>query len=109
MFLNFCIRKWPHAGIFGDGMAQDIIYLPPRGTIRRYSYVEYNGTCYGSFHHKSGQGYCYGYVGQEHHAARIEWILGVDFPGHPELHTVCVFIRRFELPIIEPDFPWSRW
>ncbi|EUC61398.1 hypothetical protein RSOL_392940 [Rhizoctonia solani AG-3 Rhs1AP] len=109
MFLNFCAQKWPHAGVFGDGMAQGQLYLPPTGLIRRYSWVEYNGIRYGSFNHRSGRGYCYGYVGQEHHAARIEWILGVDFPGHPELRTVCVFVRRFQLPIIEPDFPWSQW
>ncbi|EUC58790.1 hypothetical protein RSOL_278550, partial [Rhizoctonia solani AG-3 Rhs1AP] len=108
MFLHFCMRKWPQVAIFGDGMAGQL-YLPPKGLIRRYSYIEYNGVRYGSANHTSGRGYSYGYVGQEHHAARIEWILGVDFPGRPELHTICVFIRRFQLPVIEPNFPWSDW
>ncbi|KDN42594.1 hypothetical protein RSAG8_06737, partial [Rhizoctonia solani AG-8 WAC10335] len=109
MFLNFCVHKWPHAGIFGDNMAQGRLYVPPKGVIRIYSHVEYNGTRYGSFNHTSGRGYCYGYVGPEHHAARIEWIMGVDFPDHPELHTICIFIRRFQPPIAEPDFPWGHW
>ncbi|CEL55034.1 LPS-assembly protein [Rhizoctonia solani AG-1 IB] len=109
LFVDFCQRKWPHAGIFGNGMAPDRIYLPPNGLIRAFSYVEYNSTRYGSFHHTSGRGYSYGYLGQERNAARIEHILSVDFPGHPELRTECIFFRQFQLPEVEPAFPWSHW
>ena len=109
LFLQFCQLKWPDAGIFGDGMAPSRLYLPQNGLIRNFSFVECNGIRYGSFHHTSGSGYSYGYIGPEHHAARIEWILSVDFPGHPELRTVCVVVRRFQLPEVEPRFPWSHW
>ncbi|CAE6410562.1 unnamed protein product [Rhizoctonia solani] len=109
LFMEFCRRTWPHAGMFGDGMPPSELYIPRKGLIRNFSYVEHNGIRYGSFHHTSGRGYCYGYVGQEHHAARIEWVLSVDFPGRLELRPVCVIIRRFQLPEIEPEFPWSRW
>ncbi|CCO36813.1 hypothetical protein RSOLAG1IB_12102 [Rhizoctonia solani AG-1 IB] len=109
LFLGFCRRKWPHVGIFGDGMAPGQVYLPQNGLVRNFSYVEHNGIRYGSFHHTSGRGHSYGYIGQERHAARIEWILSVDFPGHPELRTVCAIVRRFQLPEVEPQFPWSHW
>ncbi|CUA76597.1 Neurobeachin-like protein 2 [Mus musculus] [Rhizoctonia solani] len=109
LFVQFCRRQWPDAGIFGNDMAPAQLYLPPNGSIRKFSYIEYDGIRYGSFHHTNGCGYCYGYIGQERHAARIEWILLVDFPNRPELRTVCVVVRRFQLPDVEPDFPWSHW
>ncbi|KDN38399.1 hypothetical protein RSAG8_09493, partial [Rhizoctonia solani AG-8 WAC10335] len=104
---DFCTRKWPRAGIFGLGMPQRV-HLPPKGVVRHYSYVEHDGIRYGGFYHTSGKGYCYGYI-DHREAVRIDNVLYIEFPGRPRLRSICVLVRRFRHPAIEPRFPWNRW
>jgi hypothetical protein len=98
---------WPDEGVFGPGMVQRL-YLPPVGCVRNFSYVEYDGIRYGSHHHTSGRGYSYGYI-NDRYPVRVELILYIEFPGRPNLRTICVLIRRFQLPQIEARFPWDTW
>ncbi|KEP47373.1 transposase family Tnp2 protein [Rhizoctonia solani 123E] len=105
--LNFCVEKWPRAGIFGAGMPQRI-YLPPKGFVRHYSYVEHDGIRYGGFYHTSGKGYCYGYI-DGRQAVRIDRVLYIEFPGRPRLRGICVLVRHFRRPPVEPRFPWNTW
>ncbi|KAG8723734.1 hypothetical protein FRC09_002003 [Ceratobasidium sp. 395] len=106
LVLQFCVVKWPNAGIFGPGMVQNH-YLAPYEMVRNHSYVEFNGIRYGSHEHTSGKGYCYGYInGRE--AVRIERILAIDIP-ETEFRSVCVVVRLFQMPVIEPNFPWDTW
>ena len=107
LILNFCINKWPDAGIFGPGMP-DERYLPPVGLVRNHSYVEHDGIRYGSYHHSSGKGYCYGYI-DGRYPVRIEHVLNIDFQGEPELQAVCALVRPFQAPPREPNFPWDTW
>ncbi|KAG8703013.1 hypothetical protein FRC09_004399 [Ceratobasidium sp. 395] len=104
--LQFCVTKWPNAGIFGLGMVQNH-YLAPFGMVRNHSYVEYNGIRYGSYEHTSGKGYCYGYINGRQ-AVRIERILAIDIP-ETEFHSICVLVWLFEEPEVEPNFPWDAW
>ncbi|CUA74597.1 Protein CSF1 [Rhizoctonia solani] len=105
--LNFCIEKWPRAGIFGPGMPQRV-HLPPKGFVRHHSYVEHNGIRYGGFYHTNGKGYCYGYI-DGRQAVRIDRVLHIEFPGHPRLRGTCVLVRLFRHPPVEPRFPWNTW
>ncbi|CAE6528755.1 unnamed protein product [Rhizoctonia solani] len=105
--LDFCVRKWPRAGIFGPGQMRRV-YLPPKGAVRHYSYVEHDGIRYGGFHHTSGKGYCYAYI-DGRQAVRIEQVLYIEFPERPCLRSICVLVRLFQRPFAEPQFPWNRW
>jgi hypothetical protein len=107
LLLQYCVDMWPAEGIFGHGMA-DRIHFPPVGAVRNFSYVEHNGLRYGSYHHTSGKGYCYGYI-DGRQPVRVERILQIEIPGYPELSTICAVVRRFQLPEFEPEFPWDRW
>ncbi|KAG9118798.1 hypothetical protein FRC07_006510, partial [Ceratobasidium sp. 392] len=104
--LQFCIEKWPDAGIFGPGMIQQH-YLAPHGMVRNHSYVEFNGIRYGSHGHTSGKGYCYGYI-DDRRAVRIERILAVDIPD-TNFQCICVFVQQFQQPEVDPQFPWDTW
>jgi hypothetical protein len=105
--LQFCMALWPAAGIFGPGMVLNH-YLAPEGMVRNHSYVEYNGIRYGAYQHTSGKGYCHAYI-DGHHPVRIERILHVEFPGEAGLHCVCALVHPFQLPRVEPRFPWDTW
>jgi hypothetical protein len=105
--LQFCIRTWPNAGIFGPGMVETH-YLAPVGMVRNHSYVEFDGIRYGAFEHTSGKGYCYGYI-DGRYPVRIERILHIVFPGEAGLRTICVFVRPFQAPPVEAEFPWDTW
>ncbi|QRW10224.1 Transposase family Tnp2 protein [Ceratobasidium sp. AG-Ba] len=105
---GFCINLWPDAGIFGPGMVRDR-YFAPVGMVRGYSYVELNGIRYGSYHHSSGNGYCYGYIDDQRTPVRIKRVLSIQVPGDPELSCICALVRRFQAPRIEPQFPWDTW
>jgi hypothetical protein len=105
--LQFCIETWPDAGIFGPGMA-DRHYLAPVGMVQNYSYVEYDGVRYGAFEHTSGKGYCYGYV-EGRYPVRIERVLHIAFPGAHGMQDICILVRPFQPPSIEPHFPWDAW
>ncbi|QRW04045.1 Transposase family Tnp2 protein [Ceratobasidium sp. AG-Ba] len=106
LVVNFCNQVWPHAGIFGpDQISQK--YLP-RNAVRNYSYVESDGLRYGSYHHTSGQRACYGYTNGRL-PVRIERILAVELPDRPDMRTICVIVRRFCIPEVEPVFPWHTW
>lgn len=107
LVLGFCINRWPDAGIFGPGMPEEN-YLPPVGLVRNHSFVEHNGVRYGSYHHSSGKGYCYGYI-DGRYPVRIERILDIAFPGDPELQAVCALVRPFRAPQTEANFPWNAW
>ncbi|KAG9119634.1 hypothetical protein FRC07_005262 [Ceratobasidium sp. 392] len=104
----FCINLWPAAGIFGHGIIRDR-YLAPVGMVRNHSYVEQNGIRYGAYHHTSGKGYCYAYIDNHRDAVRIERVLRIELPGQPELHCTCTLVRRFQVPQIQPQFPWDAW
>jgi hypothetical protein len=107
LLLDYCIGLWPVAGIFGHGMV-DHIHFPPVGAVWNFSYVKHNGLHYGSYHHTSSKGYSYGYI-DGCQPVRVERILQIEIPGYPDLHTICMLVCRFELPEIEPEFPWDRW
>jgi hypothetical protein len=83
-------------------------YLAPLGMVRNYSYVEHDGTRYGAFTHTSGKGYCYGYI-NDHYPVRVDRILHIAFPGQPDMQTICALVRPFQVPRIEPQFPWDNW
>ncbi|KAG8721873.1 hypothetical protein FRC08_009396 [Ceratobasidium sp. 394] len=104
--VHFCVARWPDAGIFGPGMVQNH-YLAPHGMVRNHSYVEFNGIRYGSYEHTSGKGYCYGYI-DGWQAARIERILAIEIP-QTEFQCICVFVRLFQQPEVDPHFPWNTW
>ncbi|KAB5590187.1 Protein CSF1 [Ceratobasidium theobromae] len=104
--VQFCEAKWPGAGIFGPGMPQEH-YLAPNGMVRNHSYVEFNGIRYGSHKHTSGKGYCYGYIDQNH-PVQIEYILVIKIPG-TGFDCTCVFVRQFQVPEVEANFPWDAW
>jgi hypothetical protein len=77
--------------------------------VRNYSYVEYDGIRYGAFEHTSGKGYCYGYIDEDRHPVRIDRVLHVVFPGAHEMQAICLLVRHFQPPPIEPHFPWDAW
>lgn len=83
-------------------------YLPAVGLVRNHSFVEQDGVRYGSYHHTSGRGYCYGYI-DGRYPVRIERILNIVFPEEPELRSLCVLVRPFRPPTEEPLFPWNAW
>ncbi|KAG8705913.1 hypothetical protein FRC08_001369, partial [Ceratobasidium sp. 394] len=105
LVVAFCNQVWPNAGIFGPDAIQDK-FLPREGAVRNFSYVEYEALRYGSYWHTSGRRACYGYINRRH-AVRIERVLSIEIPDRPDMHTICVIVRRFEAPIIEPVFPWD--
>lgn len=107
LVLDYCMELWPDAGLFGHGMV-DQIHLPPVGVVRNFSYVERDGLRYGSYHHTSGKGYCYGYI-DGRQPVRVERILRVDIPGDPNLRTILALVRLFQPPRVEPEFPWEAW
>jgi hypothetical protein len=107
LVLQFCIAMWPDAGIFGPGMVQQR-YLSPVGMVRNYSYMEHDGIRYGAYKHASGIGYCYGYI-DDRYPVRINHVLRIAFPGEPDMHCVCVLVRRFQPPRVEARFPWDEW
>ena len=86
-------------------------YLAPVGMVRNHSYVEHNSLRYGSYHHTSGKGYCYGYI-DGRYPVRIERILDITIPGPlgtPDLNAICALVCPFLAPSIEPRFPWDAW
>ncbi|QRW22084.1 Transposase family tnp2 [Rhizoctonia solani] len=103
---EFCTAKWPNAGIFGPNVI-GVHYLAPHGMVRNHSYVEFNGIRYGSHEHTSGKGYCYAYI-DNRQAVRIERILAIEIPG-TRFRGICVLVRLFQAPEVEPDFPWAAW
>ncbi|KAG8729869.1 hypothetical protein FRC11_007854 [Ceratobasidium sp. 423] len=105
--LEFCVAKWPDAGIFGPGMPKTT-YLAPVGMIQNHSSVEHHGIRYGAFEHTSGKGYCYGYI-DGRYPVRIDRVLHIAFPGQPEMQVVCALVSPFQPPQIEPRFPWDAW
>jgi hypothetical protein len=105
--LQFCIGLWPAAGIFGPGMVLNN-YLAPFGMVRNHSYVECDGTRYGAYQHSSGKGYSYAYI-DGRNPVRIERVLHIEFPGVANMRAICALIRPFQLPEIEPHFPWDAW
>ncbi|QRV74708.1 Transposase family Tnp2 protein [Ceratobasidium sp. AG-Ba] len=108
MILQFCVEIWPNSGIWGgNGMVQTH-YLDPEKTVRNYSYVEYNGIRYGARQHTSGIGYCYGYI-DSRYPVLIERILYIEFPGEAELRCICALVRKFQTPLVQPNFPWDAW
>lgn len=107
LVLQFCKDLWPGAGLFGPGMILNH-YLAPVGMVRNHSYVEYNGIRYGAYQHTSGKGYCYAYI-DGRNAVRVERILCVEIPGVVHMRTVCALVRPFQLPQVEPQFPWDAW
>ncbi|KAG8695515.1 hypothetical protein FRC08_007730 [Ceratobasidium sp. 394] len=107
LVLWHCQEVWPDAGIFGNGQVLDL-YLPPEGVVRNYSFVEYDGIRYGAHTHTSGKRYCYAYI-DGRQPVRIERVLHIEFPGNPNMCTICVLIRRFQVPEREPEFPWDAW
>ncbi|QRV98832.1 Transposase family tnp2 [Ceratobasidium sp. AG-Ba] len=108
LVLQFCIERWPDAGIWGgEGMIQTH-YLDPERTVRNHSYVEYNGVRYGAHQHTSGKGYCYGFI-DSRHPVLIERILNIEFPGQAHLRCVCALVCKFQAPFVDPVFPWDAW
>ncbi|KAF8597816.1 hypothetical protein BDV93DRAFT_452284, partial [Ceratobasidium sp. AG-I] len=110
LVLEFCVALWPDEGIFGPGAPEER-YLAPVGMVRNHSYVEHNGLRYGSFHHTSGKGYCYGYI-DGRYPVRVERILDITIPGvpgTPNLNAICIVVCPFLAPAIEPRFPWDTW
>jgi hypothetical protein len=107
LVLDFCVRFWPNAGIFGPGITQQR-YLAPYGMVRNHSYVEHDGIRYGAYEHTSGKGYCYGYINGRY-PVRIDRILHIEFPGEPEMQVICALVRPFQPPPVEPYFPWDAW
>lgn len=105
--LQFCLQLWPNAGIFGPGMVQNH-YLAPMGMVRNHSYVEYNGIRYGAYQHTSGRGYCYAYI-DGRNAVRIERILHIEFPVVVNMRAICALVSPFQIPQVEPHFPWDTW
>ncbi|QRV72064.1 Transposase family Tnp2 protein [Ceratobasidium sp. AG-Ba] len=108
LILQFCIQRWPNAGIWGGGGVIRTRYLDPEKSVRNYSYVEHNGVRYGAQQHTSGKGYCYGYI-DGRHPVLIERILVIEIPGEPDLRCVCALVRKFQAPPVEPNFPWDAW
>jgi hypothetical protein len=112
LVVNFCNRIWPNAGVFGPDEPQEI-FLPLEGAVRNFSYVEHDTLRYGSHLHSSGRRACYGYINTHlpgrHIPVRIERILLIEFPDHPEMRTICAVVRHFQVPQIEPVFPWGPW
>jgi hypothetical protein len=109
LLLGFTRRIWPDARVFGFGvLIPGGVYLPPQGSARNHSYVEYDGLRYGSCLHSSGRRAQYGYI-RGRQPVRVERIIAVEVPGHPHMHTICVLVRLFKRPRIVPDFPWSAW
>jgi hypothetical protein len=109
LFVEFYRDKWPYIEILGDEMAPGQLYLHCKGLVCNFSYIKHKGIWYGAFHHSSGRGYYYEYIGQDHYGAHIEWILSANFADHSELRIICVIIRWFQSPEVEPEFSWSRW
>ncbi|KAF8597086.1 hypothetical protein BDV93DRAFT_411443, partial [Ceratobasidium sp. AG-I] len=107
LVLQFCVELWPDAGVFGPGMVRTH-YLAPTGMVRGHSYVEYNGIRYGAYQHTSGKGYSYAYI-DGRCSVRIERILLIEFPGQVHMRSVCALVRPFQLPRVEPHFPWATW
>jgi hypothetical protein len=105
--LQFCLETWPAAGIFGPGIVRNH-YLAPVGMVRTHSYVEYNGVRYGAYLHTSGKGYCYAYI-DGRNPVRIEHVMFIEFPGAANMRVVCALVRPFQLPQVEPHFPWDAW
>lgn len=107
LVVEFCNCVWPRAVIFGPGEARQL-YLPPEGAVRNYSYVEHDALRYGSYLHTYGRRACYGYVNLRL-PVRIERILYIEFPDRPDMRTICMIVRRFQVPQVELIFPWSAW
>lgn len=107
LVLDYCTDLWPDAGLFSHGMV-DQVHFPPVGVVRNFSYVEHDGLRYGSCLHTSGKGYMYGFINSRQ-PVRVERILQVEIPGHPNLRTILALVRQFQPPCIEPDFPWNAW
>ncbi|KAG9074782.1 hypothetical protein FS749_013632 [Ceratobasidium sp. UAMH 11750] len=107
LVVAFCNQVWPNTGIFGPDAIRDK-FLPREGAVRNFSYVEYEALRYGSYWHTSGRRACYGYIDRRH-AVRIERVLSIEIPDRPDMRTICVIVRRFEAPVIEPVFPWDAW
>jgi hypothetical protein len=107
--IRFAQRVWPNSGIYGYGVPiRGGIYLPPKGTVRNHAYVEYENFRYGSHLHSSGKNARYGYV-RGRQPVQVERVLSIQVPDHPLMRTICVIVRPFVRPDVEPDFPWSAW
>ncbi|KAF8595180.1 hypothetical protein BDV93DRAFT_481245 [Ceratobasidium sp. AG-I] len=107
--LDFCRQMWPAHRFYGPGVViPGGIYVPPEGAVRKHAYVEYDSLRYGSCWHSGGRRACYGYITNQQ-PVRVEQVLSIEIPNNPRLRTICVLVRLFRRPEIQPNFPWSAW